>query len=136
MSLIRYYNINPSPGVGIFVILSTQMLGYGMAGLLRKTLVYPSNMLYPSNLPTASLLENLHKDRKSTEKKMKVFYIAFVVLFVWQVFPQYISKYFEAFLLQPSTENYSASSCWCISILLEYAEEPTRHKSLWWLHGQ
>jgi hypothetical protein len=99
MSLIRYYDINPSPGVGIFVILSTQMLGYGMAGLLRKTLVYPSNMLYPSNLPTASLLENLHKDRKSTEKKMKVFYIAFVVLFVWQVFPQYISEYFEAFLL-------------------------------------
>jgi hypothetical protein len=71
------------------------MLGYGIAGLLRKTLVYPSNMLYPSNLPTASLLENLHRDRKSTEKKMRVFYIAFVVLFVWQVFPQYISKFSE-----------------------------------------
>lgn len=69
------------------------MLGYGLAGLLRKTLVYPSNMLYPSNLPTASLLENLHNaDRKNTEKKMKVFYIAFVALFIWQVFPQYISE--------------------------------------------
>lgn len=63
-----------------------------MAGLLRKTLVYPSNMLYPSNLPTASLLENLHADRKNTEKKMKIFYIAFVALFIWQVFPQYISE--------------------------------------------
>jgi hypothetical protein len=36
-----YYNFNPSPGVGVFLILSTQMLGYGIAGLLRKTLVYP-----------------------------------------------------------------------------------------------
>ncbi|TLD29496.1 putative phospholipid-transporting ATPase [Venturia nashicola] len=85
-----YYNITPSPAVGIFLILSTQMLGYGIAGLLRKTLVYPSNMLYPSNLATASLLESLHADRKSTKKKMRVFYIGFLILFVWQAFPQYI----------------------------------------------
>ena len=48
-----YYNINPSPAVGIFLILSTQMLGYGLAGVLRRTLVYPSNMLYHTNLTTA-----------------------------------------------------------------------------------
>jgi hypothetical protein len=87
-----YYNIKPSAGVGVFLILSTQMLGYGVAGLLRKTLVHPTNMLYPSNLPTASLLENLHKDRASTKKKMRIFYIAFLALFLWQAFPQYISK--------------------------------------------
>jgi hypothetical protein len=87
-----YYNIRPSAGVGVFLILSTQMLGYGVAGLLRKTLVYPSNMLYPSNLPTASLLENLHKDRATTRKKMRIFYIAFFALLFWQAFPQYISE--------------------------------------------
>jgi OPT oligopeptide transporter protein len=88
-----YYNINPNPVVGIFLILSTQMLGYGIAGILRKTLVYPSNMLYPTNLPTASLLESLHKNQKVVKKKMKIFYIAFGALFLWQAFPQYISKY-------------------------------------------
>lgn len=87
-----YYNVIPNPAVGVFLILSTQMLGYGVAGLLRKTLVYPSNMLYPSNLPTASLLESLHRDRASTKKKMRIFYIGFVALFFWQAFPQYISK--------------------------------------------
>jgi hypothetical protein len=51
-----YYDFRPTPAVGVFLILSTQMLGYGVAGLLRQTLVYPSKMLYPTNLPTASLL--------------------------------------------------------------------------------
>jgi hypothetical protein len=85
-----YYNINPHPAVGIFLILSTQMLGYGLAGILRRTLVYPSDMLYPTNLPTASLLESLHKDRKTVKKKLRIFYYGFIVLFLWQAFPQYI----------------------------------------------
>ncbi|KAF2664769.1 OPT superfamily oligopeptide transporter [Microthyrium microscopicum] len=85
-----FYNIEVKPPVAIFLILSTQMLGYGVAGLLRPTLIYPSKMLYPTNLPTASLLENLHRDRKNSTSKMRVFYIAFSVLFLWQAFPQYI----------------------------------------------
>jgi OPT family oligopeptide transporter len=87
-----FYNIEVKPPVAIFLILSTQMLGYGVAGLLRTTLIYPSKMLYPTNLPTASLLENLHRDRTNSTKKMRVFHIAFIVLFLWQAFPQYISK--------------------------------------------
>jgi hypothetical protein len=85
-----YYDINPHPAVGIFLILSTQMLGYGLAGVLRRTLVYPSDMLYPTNLPTASLLESLHKDRKTVKKKLRIFNYGFIVLFLWQAFPQYI----------------------------------------------
>jgi hypothetical protein len=88
-----YYNIEPSAAVGVFLILSTQMLGYGIAGLLRRTLIYPSKMLYPTNLPTASLLENLHREQSKSKKKMRVFHIAFVILFVWQTMPQYISEF-------------------------------------------
>jgi len=90
-----YYDIRPNAAVGIFLILSTQMLGYGLAGLLRRTLVHPTKMLYPQNLPTASLLENLHRDNKETAgKKMRVFRIAFGILFFWQVFPQYIGEFY------------------------------------------
>jgi hypothetical protein len=87
-----FYDMNPHPVVAVLLIISTQMLGYGVAGLLRTTLVYPSKMLYPINIPVASLLENLHRGREVTKKKMRVFYICFMVLFTWQVFPQYISK--------------------------------------------
>jgi len=87
-----FYRINPHPVVGVALIVSTQMLGYGVAGLLRSTLVYPSKMLYPINIPVAALMESLHKDRVEVAKKMRVFYICFAILFVWQVFPQYISE--------------------------------------------
>jgi OPT oligopeptide transporter protein len=86
-----YYDINPSKFVGIFLILSTQILGYGIAGLLRHTLVYPVKMIFPINLPIASIMETLHRDSSSVaQKKMRIFYIAFGVLFFWQAFPQYI----------------------------------------------
>jgi OPT family oligopeptide transporter len=85
-----WYNIHPTPVIGIFVVLSTQLLGYGVAGMLRKTLVYPSKMLYPMSIPTASLLENLHRDKAITRKRMRVFWIGLIVLFCWHVFPAYI----------------------------------------------
>jgi OPT oligopeptide transporter protein len=89
-----YYNINPSKFVGIFLILSTQMLGYGVAGVLRHTLVYPCKMIFPINLPIASIMETLHRDSTFiVKKKMKVFYISFITLLLWQSFPQYISKF-------------------------------------------
>jgi hypothetical protein len=40
-----WYNMNPHPGIAIMLIMSAQMMGYGMAGLLRETLVYPTKML-------------------------------------------------------------------------------------------
>lgn len=40
-----WYDINPTPIVGLALIFSAQMLGYGVAGLLRSTLVYPTKML-------------------------------------------------------------------------------------------
>ena len=96
-----YYNINPSAVIGVFLILSTQMLGYGVAGLLRATLVYPSKMLYPTNLPAAALLESLHRERTQSGKKMRVFYIAFCTLFIWQVFPMYIGKAYSCNVSRP-----------------------------------
>ena len=124
-----WYNMNPSAGVGLFLILSTQMLGYGVAGLLRKTLVYPSKMLYPMNLPAASLLENLHRDRKETKKRMRVFYISFLVLFLWQAFPQYISKSITSKLV-PCTDITSARPCWSIHLLLDKSAQSFGHQSL------
>src|ERR1700712_5094266 len=82
-----WYDINPTPIVGLALIFSAQMLGYGVAGLLRSTLVYPTKMLYvanmlynlcsisnilswPQNLPVATLLETLHRDKKTSAARM------------------------------------------------------------------
>jgi OPT oligopeptide transporter protein len=41
-----YYNKPINPLVGFLLIISTQCLGYGIAGVLRKVLTYPTKMLY------------------------------------------------------------------------------------------
>lgn len=129
-----FYNMNPSVVVGIFLVMSTQMLGYGVAGLLRSTLVYPSKMLYPINIPTASLLENLHLKGPATKKKLNVFYIGFAVLFVWQTLPQYISEQ-SLSLSVVRADHFSASDGWCVYLLSYESEESHRDQPFWWFNG-
>ena len=85
-----FYGGYPSRAAAIFVTLSSQLIGFGIAGLLRDVLVYPTNMLWPINLPVATLLETLHRDKIETQKRLKVFYIVFCIMFVWEAFPEYI----------------------------------------------
>lgn len=61
-----YYPNQPGKVVSIFLIFSSQLLGYGFAGLLRKTLVYPKAMLFPGSLPISTLFQTLHRDKKET----------------------------------------------------------------------
>ena len=85
-----YYNLEPNAAVGIFLLWSSQCLGYGIAGVLRRTLVYPTKMLYPVNLPMNTLLEALHGEKSHVKKKLRVFYIGFLILFFYEAIPQYI----------------------------------------------
>lgn len=44
----------------ILLALSTNLMGYGFAGLSRRFLVYPSFCLYPRSLVTIALNKALH----------------------------------------------------------------------------
>ncbi|KAI4736201.1 OPT superfamily oligopeptide transporter [Aureobasidium sp. EXF-12298] len=90
-----WYGGYPSKAGGVFVTLSSQLVGYGIAGLLREVLVYPTAMLWPINLPVTTLLESLHKDKVVAKQKIKIFYIIFAVIFVWEVFPEYLFPVLE-----------------------------------------
>jgi len=83
-----FYGGFPSRAAAVFITLSSQLIGYGMAGLLRDVLVYPTKMLWPYNLPVASLLESLHRDKRETRRKLKFFYIVFFTLFFWEIIPE------------------------------------------------
>jgi len=85
-----FYGGYPSTGAGIFVTLSSQLIGFGIAGLLRDVLVFPARMLWPINLPVATLLETLHRDKAETKKRLRWFYIVFVCIFVWETLPEYM----------------------------------------------
>src|ERR1700712_1294830 len=90
-----FYGGYPSKAAGIFIVITSQLIGFGIAGLLRQILVYPTHMLWPMNLPITSLLESLHKDKKVAKARLKIFYIVFFTFLVWEIFPEYIFTVLE-----------------------------------------
>ncbi|KAK9388446.1 OPT superfamily oligopeptide transporter [Lipomyces mesembrius] len=85
-----YYNMDPSPAAAVFLVISSQLLGYGIAGLLRSVLVQPTKMLWPINIPVNALLETLHRDKKETKLRLKIFYVLFAFMFVYEIVPEYM----------------------------------------------
>ncbi|OKL61431.1 hypothetical protein UA08_03142 [Talaromyces atroroseus] len=85
-----FYGGYPSKAAGIFIVLTSQLIGFGVAGLLREVIVHPTNMIWPMTIPVSSLLETIHQDRRETKRKMRVWYAVFLAIFVWEIFPEYI----------------------------------------------
>lgn len=83
-----YYGGYPSHAAGVFITLSSQLIGFGIAGLLRDIIVRPTKMLWPMTLPISSLLESLHKDKAIAKQRIKTFYIVFLVAFFWEIIPE------------------------------------------------
>ena len=85
-----FYGGYPSKAAGIFIVLSSQLLGFGVAGLLREVIVHPVKMLWPMTLPVTTLLETIHREKHVTKQRMRVWYIVFFSFFVWTIFPEYV----------------------------------------------
>ncbi|KZV85364.1 OPT superfamily oligopeptide transporter [Exidia glandulosa HHB12029] len=84
-----FYDIRLNAAAAIFQTFATQMIGYGVAGLLRTLLVYPTYAFYPSYIPVVSLLQSLHFGGLLNHKKRRYFWIVFAAIFFWEWIPQY-----------------------------------------------
>ncbi|KAF7093076.1 hypothetical protein CFC21_095509 [Triticum aestivum] len=79
--------------VSLLVVLTTQVLGFGWAGIFRRYLVEPASMWWPSNLVQVSLFRALHEKegrRKGGFTRNQFFLVAFVCSFAYYVFPGYL----------------------------------------------
>ncbi|KNZ81750.1 hypothetical protein J132_10028 [Termitomyces sp. J132] len=87
-----FYNITPNPGakLRLYSLMNSRSVGYGIGGLLRTVLLYPSKMLYPGILPLASMLDTFFKDAAGIKKKFRIFWIVFGVIFIWELFPEWM----------------------------------------------
>ncbi|KAF9300617.1 hypothetical protein BGZ91_009768, partial [Linnemannia elongata] len=75
------------------LILTTQTLGFGMAGVLRRYLVYPAAMIWPANLVQVAMFNTLHKEEDLLPgqwSRFKFFCVATVVMFFYQWIPGFI----------------------------------------------
>ncbi|KAJ2917485.1 hypothetical protein MD484_g2956, partial [Candolleomyces efflorescens] len=85
-----YYDTKVEATTAILATFSTACFGYGLVGLLRPLTVYPSEMVYWANLPTVSIFQALHFNTSTNHKRVKLFWIAFTAMFVYEIIPAYI----------------------------------------------
>ncbi len=86
-------------GYCIMLILSTQCMGLGFAGILRRFVVFPIEAIWPTQLPTLALNrallvpENKNKTHGWTISRYTFFFIVFAASFCYYWFPGFL---FEA----------------------------------------
>ncbi|KAL1358124.1 oligopeptide transporter 7 [Arachis hypogaea] len=88
-----FYRKHISFFVAFLVIVTTQVLGFGWAGIYRRYLVEPAAMWWPANLVQVSLFRALHEKEQRTKgglTRSQFFIIAFLCSFSYYVFPGYI----------------------------------------------
>lgn len=98
--LSHYYNNQWADwGYQILLILATNFMGFGFAGIIRKFAVYPVRAMWPTILPTLALNRALLMPEKKsningwTLSRYKFFFIFFLASFFYFWFPNYL---FEA----------------------------------------
>ncbi|KAK4845463.1 hypothetical protein QYF36_005389 [Acer negundo] len=75
---------------GWLLIITTQVLGYGWAGLLRKYVVEPASMWWPNTLVQVSLFRALHEKDEQRMSRAKFFVIALICSFTWYLVPGFL----------------------------------------------
>ncbi|KAJ8526210.1 hypothetical protein K7X08_028687 [Anisodus acutangulus] len=87
-----YYKQSVSFLCSLIIVLTTQILGYGWAGMLRRYLVDPVDMWWPSNLAQVSLFRALHEKEPKTRSltRMQFFLVFMAASFAYYTFPGYL----------------------------------------------
>ncbi|KAL7088462.1 hypothetical protein ACP275_13G128600 [Erythranthe tilingii] len=88
-----FYHRKLNPVPAMLLTLSTQMLGYGWAGIFRKFLVDSPYMWWPSNLVQVSLFRALHENetrRKGGLTRLQFFIVVLISSFSYYIVPNYL----------------------------------------------
>ncbi|KZV96399.1 OPT-domain-containing protein [Exidia glandulosa HHB12029] len=97
--------------------LSVQLLGYGIAGITRRFLVYPASCIWPANLGTIALNRAFHRDSNVPANGWKIsrlgfFAWAFLGMFLYFWFPNMIFPALSVFSwmtwISPNNVNLAA----------------------------
>lgn len=99
----KFYNQSAPIAYQLLLTISTQILGYGFAGMARRFLVRPSGMIWPGTLMSAAMFSTLHKQENKpangwTMSRWNFFYIVWIGAFLF---------YFLPGLLMPALSYFS-----------------------------
>ncbi|XP_057814731.1 oligopeptide transporter 7 [Cryptomeria japonica] len=95
-----FYKRNLDLYVALLIVLMSQVLGFGWAGIFRKHLVEPSTMWWPANLVQVSLFRTLHEKEERQRggvTRIQFFLIALTCSFGYYLLPGYLSPLLTSF---------------------------------------
>ncbi|KAL2870690.1 small oligopeptide transporter, OPT family [Aspergillus lucknowensis] len=94
-AMLKFYNMPSQGGFQVLLCITTQMLGFGVAGMASRWLVEPATMIWPQVLSNAALLSTLHSKSNRvadgwTITRLKFFLVVFIAGGVWYLVPGYL----------------------------------------------
>ncbi|KAG9247991.1 OPT oligopeptide transporter protein-domain-containing protein [Calycina marina] len=100
-----FYGFKYGWGYQLLLTMSTQALGFGVAGITRRFLVWPAAMVWPTVLVSASVMVALHDHSKSDPSRTngwkigryKFFLLVSGVYFLYAWFPSFIAPFLSFF---------------------------------------
>lgn len=92
-------------GFQILLILSTQAMGFGLAGVMRRFLVWPSAMVWPATLIFTTVMATLHDHSPGDPSqcngwkigRYKFFIIVAACTFCYEWIPQVMAQFLQVF---------------------------------------
>ncbi|KAG6008048.1 hypothetical protein E4U21_005061 [Claviceps maximensis] len=92
-------------GFQILLVVSAQAMGFGVAGVARRYLVWPSSMVWPANLVSCTIMYSLHKhipsDISQTNgwrmSRYKFFIVVALSAFVYTWIPTVFARFLSIF---------------------------------------
>lgn len=91
----KFFNLDFGTGFAICSVLSTQLVGFAFAGIVRRALVESPAAIWPQNLVTTTFLTNMHKNTNHVANGWTISRLAFFLftalgMFLYYFFPGYI----------------------------------------------
>ncbi|KAK5144715.1 hypothetical protein LTR04_001483, partial [Oleoguttula sp. CCFEE 6159] len=99
----QFYHQDLGVHYQILLTLSTQILGYSLAGLSRRYLVRPSGLIWPGTLASSAMFSTLHKEENKSANGWRISRWKFFYYF----FIGSCSFYFLPGLLMPALSYFS-----------------------------
>ncbi|EFY98860.2 OPT oligopeptide transporter [Metarhizium robertsii] len=89
----------------LLLTISTQSLGYGIAGTMRKFLVYPASMIWPSNLVAVTMMNTMYEKNDVRDPavfggnmpRLLWFFLVTVGAFVYYFIPGFLAQCLSVF---------------------------------------
>lgn len=89
-----FYHQQWSAVYQLTLVISTQIIGFSLAGVCRRFLVWPSSMIWPATLVNTALFNTLHSTYGRSEQgrmsRERFFFLALLGSFLWYFIPGYL----------------------------------------------